>query len=451
MASKVKKGFFYYILWFLFIVIGILCIFASILIMNPGKDIFGINLCWLHDSAQQKFERVDDKYFSALSISTIEFNSKCTDIYIVRDSEYQVMTIELNKNVLGFSEPVDTKYEFKMTHSGTTLKIDITEPILKFALSGNSSVTIHCPMDKDFNDIAFKINSKQGSCMFGAKEAKNKFSVKDIDANIENGNFSIYNNVDVLSDTLDIVTKSSSINIYSDIISNVNITTENSSVKIDKISGNLSITANELKVDAKKILGNIKISSSTGYIKIDELGDFSNQTGGNFTSEIDKAHIANIIIGKMRGILTLPSAQKSDITINELRGEALISTTSGNVKITNAYDDLSITTTSGSVNFTQNSNTATNYISTISGKIYARFNNIKNSELKSEKGSINVYVKDGLDFAIEYDVGKSINVSWIKNTKLSKKGTVYSPMASSSPTSKIVVLTNAYLNVTNFQ
>lgn len=450
MASKVKKGFFYYILWLFFIILGIFLVLAAVLIMNPGKDIFKINLCWMQDTSKATYQKVDETYFSALSISTVEFSSQCTNFSVVRDSEYQIMTIELNKNVLGFGEPENVKYEFKMTHTGTTLKINITEPVLKFAF-GNSSITIHCPMDSDFNNIAFIINSTKGSATFGSSNKETEISIKDIDANIGNGNITLHSNVDVLSNTLDIDAKSTNINIYTDITSNININSEICSLKINKISGNLNVTAkNEIKLDAHKILGNVKTSSAKGYIKVDELGDFEKHTGGNLTSEIDKAHIANIIIGKMQGVLTLPSAQKSDVTIGELMGEALISTTSGNVKITNAYADLSITTLSGSVRFTQNSERATNNISTLSGKIYARFNNIKNAELQSEKGTINIYVKNGLDFAIDYNIGKKINVSWI-TTPLNKTGKINSPTASASPKSKITVLTNSSLYVENFQ
>ena len=161
-------------------------------------------------------------------------------------------------------------------------------------------------------------------------------------------------------------------------------------------------------------------------------------------------HIANIIIGKMTGQLTLPSSGASNITVTELRGEALINTTSGDVLIENAYNDLAITTESGTITATQNSEMAFSDIKTKNGKVKLTFNKIGTAEIESEKSNIEINVKDGLQFAFDYIVGKEIKISWITQS-LQKSGSILSPTANNSTTTHITATTGESITMKNFQ
>lgn len=452
MASKVKKGFLYYIAWLAFIVVGVACIFACVLIFNPGKDVFGINLRWVSDTRYVEYQKINDTWFKDANITTVEFNSTYTNFSVVKNDTYAITTLGLNKHIVGFSDSDTYTYSTDIKLDGTTLKITVTEPKLSLPLGPNATMTLFCPMDLDLNNISFKVNTTSGGIGFGAQGSNTIVNVKDVDIVTENGGINIASNAKIASGNLDITCKNSTTYIYTNLANQLNIETESSNVYIEKISGNLNISATELKVDAKKILGNVQFCSQKGYMKIDELGDLTNKTNGNFTAEVDQMHIANIVIGKMAGNLTLPSSEASSINVGELYGEALIETSSGDVKIENAYKDLSITSNTGSVTFTQNSDTSYCDIKTAKGKIVATFNAVKTAELESENGNIEINAKDGLKFNLDYNAGKNINVSWI-TTQLNKVGVITSAAVDQgqTTTNTITAKTLQSITVKNFQ
>jgi len=452
MASKVKKGFLYYIAWALFIVFGVACIFACILIFNPGKDIFGIDLCYINDSRVIEYQKVNDAWFADKTITAIDFESTYTKFSVVRNSDYSIMTFKLNKKIVGFgSDEKNCTFNISMNMSGSTLQIKIEEPNLTIPLAPNASMTLFCPKELNLNNIAFNIKTTSGGVTFG-QDGKDALSmnVKDIDITTTSGSVMLTKNVNLLSGVLDITSTSANVTINNNITNNLNIKTETSKVVVPKIGGNLNIEAKELKVTSTEILGNVKFSSEKGYIKISKLGNISSLTNGNFTAEVDKMHIANIIIGEMVGNLTLPSSGASDITIDKLHGEALIVTTSGNVNIQNCYAQVSITTQSGAVALTQNSTTASTNIETKKGKITATFNSLYRSNLESESGNIIINVKDGLKFKLDYITKKGLSVSWI-TTELEKQGTFLAPNTQDSTSNVITATTNGNIIVSNFQ
>ncbi len=452
MASKVKKGFLYYIAWALFIVFGIACIFACILIFNPGKDIFGINLCYISDSRVIEYQKVNDKWFADTNITAIDFESTYTKFSVVRNSDYSIMTLKLNKKIVGFgNDEKNCTYNISMNLVGSTLQIKIEEPNLTLPLAPNASMTLFCPKELNLNNISFNIKTTSGGVSFG-ENGKDAISmdVKDIDVSTDSGSVTLTKNVNLQSGVLDIKSKTANISINNNISNNLNIETQSSKVVVPKIGGNLNITAKELKVTSTEILGNVKFSSEKGYIKIAKLGNISALTNGNFTAEVDKMHIANIIIGEMAGDLTLPSAGASDITVDKLHGEALIVTTSGNVNLKNCNSQVSVETQSGNVTLTQNSTTEATNIETKKGKITTTFNYLYQSNLESESGNIVINVKDGLQFKLDYFAKKGLSVSWI-TTDIENEGTFLAPNTSNSTNKVINATTNGKINVYNFQ
>ncbi|MBQ9786503.1 MAG: DUF4097 family beta strand repeat protein, partial [Clostridia bacterium] len=188
--------------------------------------------------------------------------------------------------------------------------------------------------------------------------------------------------------------------------------------------------ADDLKAKCDKILGNITFSSSKGYITVDELGNLATKSGGNFVATADSMHIANVTINKMAGDVSLPNAEKSDITINELYGDAYVNTTSGRVKLGKCYGLLTIETTSGAVTFTQASAERTD-VKTLNGKIVGNFNQISVADLKTERANIEVNFNADLRIVINYNSAKDISASWITTT-LEKSGTVLTPNTDAS-------------------
>lgn len=429
MASKVNKGFLYYLAWFAFIVVGIFCIFACVLIFNPGKDVFGINFRYVADSRTEEINKLDnsDNLIHTQSFSTMNVTAGFTNVKVIRDVNYQKITLALDKKIVGFSTSENVKYSISVTLDGSNLNVNIIEPELSLSLSPNANLTIYCPKNHSFENIDFNIKAKSGNITIGTKDEFD-ISLNSVNLETESGTININDKVSFVSGNATINSKSSNINVYCDVKNNLNINTKQSKVYINNISGNLNIKADELKVKADTIKSDVKFSSKNGYINIETLGDISLSAGGNFSAGIDKMHIANIVIGKMVGNLSLPNAEASDVTIDELFGEANIVTTVGNVKIGKTHNVLTVKTKSGDVSFTQLTNSRTN-IQTSTGTINSNFVEIgENVNLETEKANININLKDGILAKINYLTKGKISVSWI-TTALEKEGTILLPNA----------------------
>ena len=433
MASKVKKGVLYYIAWVVFLTLGIFCIFSVILIFNPGKDVFGISFRYVSDNNTTKYNTVNvggaDTPIKQLAITDINVNAGFTDIQVKTVSEYENITIMLDKNIVGFSSSKNVTYIFDMSYENNQLNINITEPELSLKLAPNATLTIFCPKGYSFENYNLNINTTSGDIYIGTSDGYD-LNAKQLNLVSKSGKIKVRGLTNISSGIVNIETETSNIDIYANIKSELNIETKSSKIYIEKIEGNLNVKADELKAKCDKILGNITFSSSKGYITVDELGNLATKSGGNFVATADSMHIANVTINKMAGDVSLPNAEKSDITINELYGDAYVNTTSGRVKLGKCYGLLTIETTSGAVTFTQASAERTD-VKTLNGKIVGNFNQISVADLKTERANIEVNFNADLRIVINYNSAKDISASWITTT-LEKSGTVLTPNTDAS-------------------
>lgn len=428
MASKVKKGFLYYIAWFLFIALGIVCIFATVLIFNPGKDVFGINLRYVNVNVKDTLNKVEingsETTISNLSISDIKVTTGFSGVSIVKTGDYENITLEINAKIVGFARSENINYNVNYTYSNGSLAIDVQEPELWLTLAPNASITIIVPKEKSFAGIGIEVTTNSGSVNIAGGSTYD-LSIKSLNVTTNSGKITLAEKASFTSGTVSLNSNSANIDVYSNISTLLNIETISSKIFIDDISGALKLTANESKVSCNKISNDVYFSSSKGYIYITELN-------GNFTSEPDKVHIANINITKMTGNLALANSNQSDIYVGELRGEALVNTTSGKVTIDKAYGALAITTTSGAVNVSQLSNSQTS-ITTGSGKIAVNFLYLTLANLTTEKADIVINLNTNILAKLNYAAKKNISVSWI-TTALELTGSILTPPATDATT-----------------
>ena len=162
MASKVKKGFLYYLLWLLFLAFGVTCIFLCILIFNPGKDVFGINLRYISDYAAEKAddlityngtEMLIKDAFKQGGLNTIVFNSNNADFSVRRTSQHEQVVIKVNKKMVGLCNSDHTTFDLTKKIEGTSLVISTEEPNFWLALSNQVSVSLEIPSDSDFDSF----------------------------------------------------------------------------------------------------------------------------------------------------------------------------------------------------------------------------------------------------------------------------------------------------------
>lgn len=429
MASKVKRGFLYYLVWILVIAVGIVCILGSIMIFNPGKDVLGINLKFVSDSQTYKVNQLEvggsKKYLKQLPITTINFEGGYTDFKVTQNNDYEQITILIKKNISGFTSSNKLTHSVTIDYLSGELNIKATEPELSLGFSEVATVTICCPASYSFNNYDFNIKTTSGAINFSADAKQYTPTVKSLNIETQTGYIYLSKNINVNTGNVSIKSKTSNIDINADIKTLLKIDTDASKIKIDTITGDFSIKANELKAKCNKIGGNIHFSSLKGYIEIQELGDIATKTNGNFSEIIDSMHIANVIIKKMAGSLSLPNAKQSNISVDEIYGNAFIRTTNGTVNLIKAYGELDIITDSGNISATKMMANRT-YIETNSGQIAINFANIGKTDLITNKSNIVVNLKENLNATINYSTAIYIYVSWI-NSNLEKIGTIQTP------------------------
>lgn len=434
MASKVKKGFLYYIAWLLFFAVGFFCIFACVLIFNPGVDVFGINFRYVTDSRIVEINKVDEttSLIQHQSFSKINVNCGFSNVSVVQDKNYEVFTIFVNKKIVGFASSDQIKYSVSTTITDGALNIVVTEPQMSVKLSPTANIIIYCPKSSSFANYDINIKTDSGNVSFGYQEDY-LLTAKSINVETNSGSVRLNEKTAITSGDVNITTKSGAINVFNNIGTQLNINTTDSKIFVKNITGSLNVAANEIKAKCTTVGGNVKFSSKKGYIYIDNLGTVEANNTGNFSAEPDVMHIANIIIGKMAGDVSLPNAANSDITIDELYGKANIITTSGAVNIKKAFNDVSIKTTKGSVKLTQMSTQRTN-ITTATGAVTANFEALgAQTDIKTEKANITVNLKDGLLAKINYSAKKKVAISWI-TTALENAGTILLPNTEESTT-----------------
>lgn len=442
--SKVKKGFFYYLFVFLGLVFGVFCILATILIFNPGQDIYGIGIRFVqHTKGANYYYTTEENEALRTKLSQASYNKvKFTSDYANFNISYNVdeysthVVFQPSITALSQTENVDLKLSISVANG--VLDITVEEPDIWIGFSKNVNVYLVLPEGANFTNIDFDINTKSGAVQFGDTSNKS-YEVKSLNITTETGSIRLCDNLKVVSGTVNIKTQKSRIDIDSNITGLLNIENESGKVDINQMSGSLRVeSANTLEVNANKIGGDVYVNSTNGYISIKELGTTITNTGnvigyvdqttgqtilgylfGNFVAEKNLDN-TNIIIGKMTGDADIES-QSGYVTIEKLGKKADITTTSGNIQISNAYNNIDAVTTYGTINVTQHSNLAKTILISDSGKIIANFTELGAAELTT-KGDIDVNVKTGLAFKFVYNA-KAISVNWI-STQLPLSGFV---------------------------
>ncbi len=436
MASKVKKGFLYYLLWLVFICFGVVCIFATMLLLNPNKDVFGIGIRYYANSNTTNYDEIEVdgvvKPLKDITITDVSFSSDYANLNVVKNDYHERITFAFDRKIKGFTKSKVQECSLKLNLEGTSLTVEVIAPDFWIPLSKALTVTMYCPQNLSFENYNFDIKTNSGKVEFGIGNCVD-FQINTLNIETKTGNININKKLTVNSGIINIKTVESETFVYSNVQTRLNVETTKGKLFVDEINGDLNIDANTLSVKCNKIYGNVKYSSGSGYIRINKLG---NGTTGNFTADVDKMHIANVVIGEMIGNITIPNGESSNITVNKLGGEALINTTLGNVKIGQASQDLTITTTLGRVEVIQLSPDAKTDITTTNGSIWANFTEIGTARLTTTKGTIAVSVATDKTFVFDYATGGKVSISWIAE-KLDKTGTIYVAGATSSTINKI--------------
>jgi len=422
--NKVKRGFFGYLLIFLGFALGILCILTVVLVFNPGKDVYGIGLRFVaHNHAYEIYKAENtNAYFN--NFSAVNFESKYANFNIKNDNTVDNFKVVVSPKISAFSKTEATGLSVGVTHANGVLNISVTEPNLWFSLSSKIDVTLIVPCTdyaKGYNvmkNADLTITTQSGSITLGDDNIRDTYYAKNATINSNNGRITVKNNIKLTDGALTINTKTSAIIASAGYVSNQayisNLTINNTSGKIDigRVPGNLTLNAiGKVEAQINNVYGDLEINSKNGYVNIKNL------QGSLYAA--NNLELTNIIVGTIDGNIALETTA-GDITVEKLIGEAEIETTSGHVKINEANNQINIRTTSGNVYVVQKSNDLTE-IFTESGKITVKLYEVGNVVLNTQKSSIDLSVKAGKTYVLDYQTKNGMAASWVTES-LEKSG-----------------------------
>ena len=460
-GSKVKKGFLYYFSIFIFFILGVFCVLMAILIFNPGKDVYGINLRYISYNNKTNYYNLPntETQIDSLTYDTVVFNSGFTDFNISYDSDATFTKIMFKPNVTALTKSENIKFDFSIEHIDNKLVIKVKEPDIWLGFSKSATVSFVCPSDKKIVNYDFDITTKSGSVRIG-DASENQYGIKNLNIKTESGNVNIYKNMSVSSNNIDIESVSGIISVSSKITGTLNIFDNEGKINIGTLEGNLNVeNTGTIKLNATNIAGDAFIKSKNGYVKIANLGYTEIIKNGSIYKKygfVDKLESDETLSGCVNGnITTITSAENTNFTlqnvvgnatittstgsivIEKLNNQALIESTSGSVTIKDAKAQLDITTTSGGVNFTQTGENVKTTVDTQSGNIVANFTKIGQASLSTKTSNIEINVATGEAFKFEYVTKNGVNISWDTH-ELEKSGTVYVSGANESSTNYIL-------------
>lgn len=435
--SKVKKGFLYYILMFIFLVLGVLCILATILIFNPGKDIYGINLRYVSIHSPKEYYKLTnaETQISDTNFDTVEFNAGSTNFNIMYDASETFTKVYFQPYITALSQSEKITFDISITVSNNKLLISVVEPELWLPFSNSSTINLIFPTTKKLDTTAFNVNTTSGSVKFG-NDSTTQYKIQALNIKTETGDISIYKNLEVTSQNIKIETKTSNVYVSSTITGTLDIENTKGRIKIYELQGTLKLTNyDRLEAECDYVANDIFLKSTNGFIRIKKLGQ--NFTNGNFTT-IENADNTNIIIKEMTGNASIVT-NTGYVSIDYLGNQALIETTSGSVEIKQASNNLDINTVSGTINVTQLGINARTTINSEKGQIKANFTEIGNVTLSTDNSSITINVTTGKPFVLIYNSGNGITTSW-STIDLEKNGTLLVSGATDTSENKIVAL-----------
>lgn len=455
--SKVKKGFFYYLMIFICLLLGLGCIFIAVLIFNPGKDVFGINVRFVNHTHATEYYKTTDTTSSIndADYDTVVFNSGYTNFNIKYDSNEIYTKVLFKPNVTALSKSDITKFSVKIQINDKKLLITVVEPELWLGFSKSASVTLVCPNGKTLESYGFNLTTDTGSINMG-DSSSNNYKINSLNIKTNSGTVTIKNNLSVKTENIYIESSSSNINVDSNISGTLSIYNKKGRINIGALYGNLDINNSErLEANCSNVGGNITLKSIDGYLSVKRLGltrfryglslnkeygytdkvpsgqELFDHINGNFTT-LDNIKNTNINIQNMVGDASITS-ESGYVSIDFLNGQSLIETKSGNVEIKNTKQKIDINTESGSITFSQNGYGVRSTAYSEKGKITANFAKLGPANLVSANSDININVATGEPFKLIYTTKYGITISWY-TSPIEKTGSELISGASESTT-----------------
>lgn len=446
MKNTVGKGIVFYLFILIAIILGVICLIASIMVFSPGTSIFGF--CYFKHNVNQFVAnyKVVNNYEYAGSIHEGIENGQIKKIVLNTDF-FNILVKQSDVGALGFTikdttnaisktpKNIDLSHTCEFNPELNTLTFTINETPALFYFSKDASITFNIPENKNINNLDLEFNTTSGTVHLANAKNQN-FSVNNITANINNG--SIITGTEFKmneSAFLKITSTSGTINLKNTISSSVDIISKSGPIEITHITKNLSLRTESSIIKLGNIDGNLLYDARKGTLNANKIGNDFNCS--------ENVALSTIKISEILGSTLIPNADNSNISIGKTVGNVFIKTISGNVTLGEITANANIETDTGNIRYTAN-NTSKNQITitTRAGDIngtYLKVNGL--SSIINVKGDIFIMFATPANFDLEYEClkNKPTITQGIFAGEYEKTGMFHIGHIGTEPESKIVV------------
>lgn len=410
--GKVRKGFFFYLMIFLILIVAFVGVCVVIMLFSPGKSVLGFQ--YFSNSAGYQIVKTTDASESEINLGKRAYDNIIIDagpaeVIFENNQDYDKNCIMIINKSKGFARDGDIKpfeYSVEIVGNDLVVKVESSDGFLNF--SKDIKVRVHMAdisaenqqdILESFKNTNFKVETTTGNVIIGGALKKGY-------------------STDIYPGSLDISTGSGNITLTShasETYKKVSLSTKSGIIsltdkeKIEATEDNVKIDVGSGKLRAKVIKDNLDLMSKKGTIEVGEVtGDTSvsartaildiNKVGGNLNFEKGSEVMSDskVYIDEVGGFVNVLEGRDTDFYLGKIGGAVNIHTTSGLIRL-GSEENLLL----GSV-----------YAETTSGKIDAFFGSSLNSRfLVSENGSVNAYFGDAIKGTLNTISSKKGNVS----------------------------------------
>ncbi len=440
MKSSVNKGFFTYLILFVFLILGAVLVSATILMFSPGSATIlgyafaadnshviittrdgvdemktaGASVVML-DAEGEVIDATGNLGLNFSSLSELVIKTNGINVNVIHSGEDK---IEIKRKVRGFDKAENIKeLEITKQHIAGQLIITAYDSTPKYRLSNNSVMTVYVK-DSNTSNLKIDVESKTAGLNIATSEfnpsVSRDLTFKAVDFKTVSGNFSI-SSVGKVNQSLSIKSEGKTVAKLANDFGSVQNRME--SVSFNMAEGRVegqNIATKQMMLKAENAFVSFKdvdvskvLNDETNVVNFAiKKGDFKVD---NFTGNLhDKDEVVDntaIKIKKVDGDFTVSKTDvkkgnKADVLIDEITGLATISTSKGTVKIKSAHNKVLVETVSGAVFLKmEQSNTSNFNIKTTSGNVNLLLDNVSlANKVEIEKGgNIKVFYKSSLD------------------------------------------------------
>lgn len=368
-GDKVRKGFLFYVLMLLLFVVAIFFILVVIMVFNPGMNLLGLKYF-----SQMRDYRVVEvmpdgqnvEYINLSNATDIVVDGNLINFEIMRDQNIEHTTIEIENYQTGFAQVAqNTQFSYSVEYSvqensRALLSINVTNAEGFLYFNNNCYVRILIPKDETINvNNSLSVSTDGGSIVLGGGQAllneeDSYFNFSNVNLHTDSGTILFGQFLDTTFSQLSINNENGTFRTSKDIVLD-----NNAVLNISGESGNFefaNITENGYaSINYNLASGNFSAANISCDIDLrttDSIIDIQNLKGDLQANDlVNKMDGANLTIGQVTGVISLPFANNSNITISDAsQAEIFINSNNSQINIDKLAAGSWLETKQGAIN-----------------------------------------------------------------------------------------------------